>query len=569
MTSDSNTPAVVAPVDFIRGIVEEDIASGKHGGRIATRFPPEPNGYLHIGHAKSICLNFGVAAEHRGTCNLRFDDTNPTKEDVEYVDAIKEDVAWLGFTWTAERYASDYFERLYRFAETLIRRGLAYIDSLSADEIRQYRGTLTEPGRNSPYRDRPVQENLDLFAQMRAGAFEDGTHVLRAKIDMASPNFNMRDPTLYRIRHASHHRTGDDWCIYPMYDFAHPLSDAIERITHSLCTLEFEDHRPLYDWLVTNLIDGDRPQQIEFARLNLTYTVMSKRKLLQLVQQGFVSGWDDPRMPTIAGIRRRGYTPESIRDFCARIGVAKKENVIGVAQLEHSVREDLNLRAPRVMAVLRPLKVVVTNYPEDQVEELDVINNPEDPAAGTRKVPFSRVLYIERDDFREDPPKKFFRLSPGKEVRLRCAYFITCTGVVKNSSGAIVELRCTYDPATRGGDAPDGRNVKATLHWVSAEHAVRAVVRLYDRLFSVEDPERAPEGKTFIDNLNPESLEVLHACQVEPSLASATPGTRVQFERLGYFCADLDSRPGALVFNRTVSLRDTWARIEQQQAESR
>jgi glutaminyl-tRNA synthetase len=567
MTTDQNTSA--APVDFIRAIIAEDVASGKHGGRVATRFPPEPNGYLHIGHAKSICLNFGVAQEHGGTCNLRFDDTNPAKEDVEYVDAIKEDVAWLGFTWNAELYASDYFEQLYQFAVALITRGKAYVDSLTAEEIRQYRGTLTEPGRNSPYRDRSVGENLNLFARMRAGEFEDGVHVLRAKIDMASPNFNMRDPTLYRIRHAAHHRTGDAWCIYPMYDFAHPLSDAIERITHSLCTLEFEDHRPLYDWLVSSLFERDRPQQIEFARLNLNYTVMSKRKLLQLVQQGIVSDWSDPRMPTISGLRRRGYTPESIRDFCTRIGVAKKENVIDVAQLEHSIREDLNKRARRVMAVLRPLKLIITNYPEGQIEEVDVINNPEDETAGTRKVPFSRVLYIERDDFRENPPKKFFRLSPGKEVRLRCAYFVTCTEVVKDGSGEIVELRCTYDPATRGGDSPDGRRVKATLHWVAAAHAIPAEVRLYDRLFSVEDPERAPEGKTFLDNINPSSLDVLRACQVEPSLASATPGTSVQFERLGYFCADLDSRPGGLVFNRTVSLRDTWARIEQKQAESR
>jgi glutaminyl-tRNA synthetase len=568
MASEPNTPEAAAPVDFIRAIVIDDIASGKHGGRVATRFPPEPNGYLHIGHAKSICLNFGVAQEHGGTCNLRFDDTNPTTEDVEYVDAIKEDVAWLGFTWSAELYASDYFERLYEFAVQLIRCGKAYVDSLSAEEIRQYRGTLNEPGRNSPYRDRSVGENLDLFSRMRAGEFEDGVHVLRAKIDMGSPNFNMRDPTLYRIRHAAHHRTGDAWCIYPMYDFAHPLSDALERITHSLCTLEFEDHRPLYDWLVSSVFEEDRPQQIEFARLNLNYTVMSKRKLLQLVQQGLVSDWNDPRMPTITGLRRRGYTPESIRDFCARIGVAKKENVIDVAQLEHSIREDLNKRARRVMAVLRPLKVVITNYPEGRIEEVDVINNPEDQTAGTRKVPFSRVLYIERDDFREDPPKKFFRLSPGKEVRLRCAYFITCTDVVKDGNGEVVELRCTYDPATRGGDSPDGRRVKATLHWVSAAHAIPAEVRLYDRLFSVEDPERVPEGKTFLDNVNPSSLDVLRACQLEPSLASAAPGTSVQFERLGYFCVDPDTRPGALVFNRTVSLRDAWAKIEQKQKSS-
>ncbi len=563
MSENHPTAAPAAPVDFIRAIVEDDIASGKHHGRVATRFPPEPNGYLHIGHAKSICLNFGVAAERGGTCNLRFDDTNPTKEDVEYVDSIKEDVAWLGFEWSAELYASDYFERLYQFAVELIQRGKAYVDSLDADQIRAHRGTLTTPGKNSPYRDRPVEENLDLFARMRAGEFPDGAHVLRAKIDMASPNFNMRDPTLYRIRHAAHHRTGDAWCIYPMYDYAHPLSDALERITHSLCTLEFEDHRPLYDWLVNALFDGDKPQQIEFARLNLTYTVMSKRKLLQLVQQGHVSDWSDPRLPTISGLRRRGYTPESIRDFCVRIGVAKKENVIDMAQLEHSVREDLNRRAPRVMTVLRPLKVVLTNYPEGQVEEHEVTNNPEDESAGTRKVPFSREIYIERDDFMENPPKKFFRLSPGKEVRLRSAYFITCTEVVKDAQGNIVELHATYDPATRGGNAPDGRRVKATLHWVSAAHAVPVEVRLYDRLFTVEDPEAVPEGKTFLDNLNPHSLDVLRDAQAEPSLAGAAPGTRVQFERLGYFVVDPDSRPDALVFNRTVSLRDTWARLAQ------
>jgi len=561
--TDHDGSAATAAVDFIRAIVDEDIASGKHHGRVATRFPPEPNGYLHIGHAKSICLNFGIAGEHSGTCNLRFDDTNPTKEDTEYVDAIKEDVAWLGFTWSAELYASDYFERLYQFAVELIVGGHAYVDSLNADQIRAYRGTLTEPGQNSPYRDRSVDENRDLFARMRAGEFADGAHVLRAKIDMASPNLNMRDPTLYRIRHAAHHRTGDGWCIYPMYDFAHPLSDALERITHSLCTLEFEDHRPLYDWLVNTVIKGDKPRQIEFARLNLNYTLMSKRKLLQLVQQGHVSGWSDPRMPTISGLRRRGYTPESIRDFCARIGVAKKENVIDVAQLEHSIREDLNKRAPRVMTVLRPLRVVITNYPEGQVEQVDVINNPEDPSAGTRQVPFSRVLFIERDDFMENPPKKFFRLSPGKEVRLRCAYFITCTDVIKDDRGDIVELRCTYDPATRGGDAPDGRRVKATLHWVSAAHAVPVEVRLYDRLFSTEDPENVPEGRTFIDNLNPQSLEVIAAAQAEPAVAALEIGARVQFERLGYFCVDTDSRKAALVFNRTVSLRDTWARIAQ------
>jgi glutaminyl-tRNA synthetase len=565
-TEQDSSPAPAASSDFIRTIVADDRQAGKHGGRVATRFPPEPNGYLHIGHAKSICLNFGIAEETGGTCNLRFDDTNPTKEDVEYVDAIKEDVAWLGFKWDELFFASDYFERLYECAVELIRRGLAYVDSLSADQIRQFRGTLTEPGANSPYRDRSVEENLDLFARMRNGEFEDGAHVLRAKIDMASPNFNMRDPTLYRIRHASHHRTGDTWCIYPMYDFAHPPSDAFERITHSLCTLEFEDHRPLYDWLVENLsakLNGARPQQIEFARLNLNYTVMSKRKLLQLVQQRLVSGWDDPRMPTISGLRRRGYTPESIRDFCQRIGVAKKENVIDVAQLEFCVREDLNKRAPRRMAVLRPLKVVLTNYPEGRVEEVDVINNPENESDGTRKVPFSRVLYIEQDDFRENPPKKFFRLSPGKEVRLRCAYFITCQEVIKDAAGQVVELRCTYDPATRGGDSPDGRKVKATLHWVSAAHAGSAEVRLYDRLFSIEDPENDEAGKTFLDHLNPNSLEVLGGCQVEPSLVGTARGSRFQFERLGYFYVDDDSAPGAPVFNRIVSLRDTWARIAQ------
>jgi glutaminyl-tRNA synthetase len=563
MADDHGSAATAPPVDFIRAIVDEDLAAGRHNGRVATRFPPEPNGYLHIGHAKSICLNFGIAEERGGICNLRFDDTNPTKEDIEYVDSIREDVAWLGFKWAEELYASDYFERLYQDAVELIKKGKAYVDGLSADEMRAYRGTLTEPGKNSPYRDRPVAENLDLFARMRAGEFPDGAFVLRAKIDMASPNINMRDPTLYRIRHASHHRTGDAWCIYPMYDFAHPLSDAIERITHSICTLEYEAHRPLYDWLVDNLIAGDKPHQYEFARLNLNYTVMSKRKLLQLVQQGLVNGWDDPRMPTISGLRRRGYTPESVRDFCTRIGVAKKENVIDVAQLEHSIREDLNRRAPRVMVVLRPLKVVITNYPEGAVEHVSVKNNPEDEAAGSREVPFSREIYLERDDFMENPPKKFFRLSPDKEVRLRGAYFVTCTDVVKNDRGEVVELRCTYDPETRGGNAADGRRPKATLHWVSAAHALPIEVRLYDRLFSVEDPERVPEGKTFLDNLNSKSLEVLRGAMAEPGLASAVPGTRLQFERVGYFCADADSKPGALVFNRTVSLKDTWARISQ------
>ena len=567
MPPSDDRPSPSAPsLDFIRTLIAEDRAAGRHGGQLVTRFPPEPNGYLHIGHAKSICLNFGVAAEQQGRCHLRFDDTNPTKEDVEYVEAIKADVEWLGFSWDALHYASDYFERLFDCAVALIRKGAAYVDSLSADEIRAYRGTLTEPGRNSPYRDRTVEENLDLFLQMRAGAFPDGAHVLRAKIDMASPNLNMRDPTLYRIRRATHHRTGDAWCIYPMYDYAHPLSDAFERITHSLCTLEFEAHRPLYDWCIAQLIDGDRPQQIEFARLNLNFTVMSKRKLLQLVQQRHVHGWDDPRMPTISGLRRRGYTPRSIREFCARIGVAKKENTIDVAQLEHAVREDLNTTAPRAMAVLRPLKLVLTNYPDGQVEEVSVVNNPEDPSAGTRMVPFSREVFIEQDDFREDPPKKFYRLAPGREVRLRSAYLVTCTEVVKDADGAIIELRGTYDPASRGGDAPDGRKVKATLHWVSVPHAVPIEVRLYDRLFSVPDPEQVPEGQTFIDHLNPASLEVIPRALAEPQLGTVAPGDRFQFERLGYFCVDPDTRPGAVVFNRTVSLRDSWARSEQQGA---
>jgi glutaminyl-tRNA synthetase len=547
-------------LDFIRTIISDDLAAGRNGGRVATRFPPEPNGYLHIGHAKSICLNFGVAAEFGGTCNLRFDDTNPTKEDVEYVESIEEDVRWLGFDWTGLHFASDYFEQLYAFAEYLIEHGLAYVDSQTADEIRRNRGTLTEPGVDSPFRDRTAEENLDLFRRMRAGEFEDGAHVLRAKIDMASPNINMRDPVLYRIRRAHHHRTGDRWCIYPMYDFAHPPSDALEHITHSLCTLEFEDHRPLYDWLVETLPVPSRPRQIEFARLNLSYTVMSKRKLLELVQEGHVAGWDDPRMPTIVGMRRRGYTPEAIRTFCDRIGVAKRENIVDVALLEHAVREDLNVRAPRVLGVLRPLRVVIENYPEGRTEELDVINNPEDPAAGTRKVPFSRELFIERDDFREDPPKKFFRLAPGREVRLRCGYFITCTGVVKDpATGDVTELRCTYDPATRGGDAPDRRKVKATLHWVSAPHAVNAEVRLYDRLFNVEEPGKVEDYRTV---LNPASLEIVRDAKVEPSAAALAVGTRVQFERIGYFCVDNDGAPSAPVFNRTVTLKDSWARIE-------
>jgi glutaminyl-tRNA synthetase len=546
-------------LDFIRTIVAEDLAAGRNGGRVATRFPPEPNGYLHIGHAKSICLNFGVARDYGGTCNLRFDDTNPAKEEVEYVESIKEDVRWLGFDWSGLHFASDYFEQLYEYAITLIRGAKAYVDSQSADDIRRTRGTLTAPGTDSPFRNRTVDENLDLFARMRAGEFPDGAHVLRARIDMASPNINMRDPVLYRIKRAHHHRTGDAWCIYPMYDFAHPPSDALEHITHSLCTLEFEDHRPLYDWLVGTLPVPAKPRQIEFARLNLTYTVMSKRLLLELVEERRVSGWDDPRMPTIVAMRRRGYTPEAIRAFCDRIGVAKRENIIDVAQLEHAVREDLNKRAPRVMGVLRPLRVILENYPEGQIEQLDVINNPEDPDAGTRKVPFSRELYIERDDFREDPPKKFFRLAPGREVRLRCAYFITCTGVDRDAGGEVVALRCTYDPATRGGDAPDGRKVKATLHWVSAPHAADAEVRLYDRLFSVEEPGKLEDYRSA---LNPASLEIVRAAKVEPAAAAAPEGTRLQFERLGYFCVDRDSRPGAPVFNRTVTLKDSWAKIE-------
>ena len=550
-----------SPLDFIRTIVSEDVRSAKHAGRVATRFPPEPNGYLHIGHAKSICLNFGVAEEFGGTCNLRFDDTNPTKEETEYVDAIQEDVRWLGFEWQGEPlYASDYFDELYGYAVQLIEKGLAYVDGLTADEIREHRGTLTQPGKDSPFRSRSVEENLDLFARMRAGEFEDGVLVLRAKIDMASPNLNMRDPVLYRIRRAHHHRTGDAWCIYPMYDFAHSPSDAIEHITHSLCTLEFEAHRPLYDWLVDNLPVPSKPRQIEFARLNLSYTVTSKRTLRELIEEGRVTGWDDPRMPTIVGMRRRGYTPEAIRAFCDRIGVAKRENMVDVALLEHAVREDLNRRAPRAMAVLDPVRVVIENYPDGQVEEFEVVNNPEDRTAGTRLVPFSRVVYIERDDFREDPPKKFFRLSPGREVRLRGAYFVTCSGVVKDpSTGAIVELRCTYDPATRGGDAQDGRKVKSTLHWVSASHAVDAEVRLYDRLFTSENPGASDDYRA---DLNPRSLDVLTAAKVEPGLAVATAGSRFQFERLGYFTVDPDSAPGRLVFNRTVTLKDTWARIE-------
>jgi glutaminyl-tRNA synthetase len=562
--SDADTAApAAAPQDFIREIIAADVAAGTNGGRVVTRFPPEPNGYLHIGHAKAICLDFGVADEFGGYCNLRFDDTNPVKEDVEYVDSIKQDVEWLGFDWhDREYYASDYYEQLYQYAEALIRKGVAYVDSLSADEIREHRGTLTEPGQDSPFRTRSVDENLDLFHRMRAGEFPDGAHVLRARIDMRSPNITMRDPVLYRIRHAEHHRTGTAWCIYPMYDFAHPLSDAIEGVTHSLCTLEYVDHRPLYDWAIEHTGTAAKPRQYEFARLNLNYTVMSKRKLLQLVEQKHVSGWDDPRMPTVSGLRRRGYTPESIRDFCARVGVAKKENVIDVGLLEHCVREDLNRRAPRAMAVLRPLKLVLTNYPEGEVDQLQLTNHPDNTALGTRTVAFSREIYIERDDFMEEPPKKFFRLAPGREVRLRNAYLVTCTEVIKNDAGQVVELRGTYDPATRGGDAPDGRKVKATLHWVSAAHAVDAEVRLYDRLFTAEDPEgaAAKANADLTAMINPASLEVLKGGKVEPALASAAAGARYQFERQGYFSVDPDSRPDAPVFNRTVSLKDSWAK---------
>ncbi|MBU4002040.1 MAG: glutamine--tRNA ligase/YqeY domain fusion protein [Proteobacteria bacterium] len=561
--TDSNTPP---GLDFIRTMISEDVAAGKHNGKVATRFPPEPNGYLHIGHAKSICLNFGVAREYPGgTCNLRFDDTNPEKEDTEYVESIQEDIRWLGFDWEDRLYfTSDYFEKLYQYAEQLIQMGKAYVCSLSAEEVREYRGTLTEPGKESPFRNRSVEENLSLFQRMRAGEFADGTHLLRAKIDMASPNFVMRDPPLYRIRHAHHHRTGDQWCIYPMYDYAHCLSDAMEGITHSLCTLEFENNRPLYDWILDTLKISHRPEQTEFARLNLTYTVLSKRKLIALVQKGYVSGWDDPRMPTISGIRRRGVSPGAIRNFCDRIGLAKRDSRVDMALLEHCVREDLNKTAPRMMGVLRPLKVVIENYPEDQTEVMEAVNNPEDPAMGSRKVPFSREIYIEQEDFMEDPPKKFFRLAPGKEVRLRYAYFITCTKVIKDErTGEIKELRCTYDPATRGGDAPDGRKVKATLHWVSATHGVCATVRLYNSLFTTEVPDGDKEGRDFLEFINPRSLEVLSNCRVEPALADLAPGSICQFERLGYFCADAkDSKPDAPVFNRTVTLRDDWAKIQ-------
>ena len=553
-----------APSNFIRDIILEDLKTNKHNGRVQTRFPPEPNGHLHIGHAKAICIDFGLADEFGGHTNLRFDDTNPEKEETEYIESIKVDVKWLGFRWDGLFYASDYFEQLYEWAIKLVKDGKAYVDDLTADEIRKHRGTLTEPGKDSPYRNRSVEENLNLFERMRSGEFPDGSRVLRAKIDMASPNLNLRDPVMYRILHAEHHRTGNKWCIYPMYDYAHGESDSIERVTHSLCTLEFEDHRPLYNWFIEQL--GIFPsRQIEFDRLNLTYTLLSKRKLLQLVQEGRVSGWDDPRMPTLGGIRRRGYTPEAVRNFCGAIGVSKTNGSIELAMLEHFVREDLNKRAPRVMAVLRPLKVVIDNYPELQVEEMDAVNNPEDANAGTRKVPFSRMLHIEQDDFREVPPKGYFRLSPGREVRLRYAYFITCQSVVKNEKGEIVEVHCTYDPASRGGNSPDGRKVKSTIHWVSAAHAVDAEVRIYENLFTKENPSDVEEGQDFTANLNPNSLEVITSAKLEPSLANAAIGGQYQFERLGYFCVDPDSKPGEPVFNRTVALKDTWAKVEKKQ----
>ena len=557
-----------APSNFIRDIILEDLKTNKQNGCVQTRLPPEPNGYLHIGHAKAICIDFGLADEFGGHTNLRFDDTNPEKEETEYVESIKADVHWLGYQWDGLFYASDYFDQLYAWAIKLIKDGKAYVDDLTAEEIREYRGTLTEPGKDSPYRNRSGDENLDLFERMRAGEFPDGSRTLRAKIDMASPNLNLRDPVMYRILHAEHHRTGNKWCIYPMYDYAHGQSDSIERVTHSLCTLEFESHRPLYNWFIQQL--GIFPsRQIEFDRLNLTYTLLSKRKLLQLVQEGRVSGWNDPRMPTLGGIRRRGYTPEAIRNFVASIGVSKTTGSIELAMLEHFVREDLNKRAARVMAVLRPLRVVIDNYPEDQAEEMDAVNNPEDASAGTRNVPFSRVLYIEQDDFREVPPKGYFRLSPGREVRLRYGYFVTCNRVVKNEKGEVVEVHCTYDPATHGGNAPDGRKVKSTIHWVSAAHAVDAEVRIYENLFSQEDPGEVEEGQDFTANLNPNSLEVIANAKLEPSLAHAAVGSRYQFERLGYFCVDPDSKAGKLVFNRTVALKDTWAKVEKKQGGKR
>ncbi len=551
-------------VDFVRGIIADDNRSGKFDGRVITRFPPEPNGYLHIGHAKSICLNFGLAAEFGGACNLRFDDTNPSKEEVEFVRSIQEDVRWLGFDWGENLfYASDYFGQLYDYAIRLIEKGKAYVCDLTSDEVREYRGNLTKPGKDSPYRGRSIEENLDLFRRMRAGEFEEGAHTLRAKIDMASPNLNLRDPVLYRILKETHHRTGDEWPIYPMYDFAHGQSDSIEHITHSVCTLEFEDHRPLYDWFL-NELDIYHSQQIEFARLNLTHTVLSKRRLIQLVDEGYVNGWDDPRLPTISGLRRRGYTPEAIRDFCDLIGVAKRDNTLSIALLEHALRDDLNKRSPRVMGVLDPLKVVIENYPEGKSETIVSVNNPEDMSMGERNIPFSRTVYIEKDDFREEPPPKFYRLSPGREVRLKDAYYITCTGVVKDeTTGEVIELRCTYDPETYGGTSSDGRKVRGTSHWVSADHAVDAEVRIYDHLFSTEDPDDVPDGGTFIDNLNPESLVVLKSCKLEQGLDQAKPGERFQFLRQGYFCVDPDSTPEAPVFNRTVALRDTWSRMDQ------
>ncbi len=552
-------------LDFIRQIVADDLKSNKWDHRVVTRFPPEPNGYLHIGHAKSICLNFGIAAEFGGKCHMRFDDTNPEKEEQEYVDSILTDVRWLGWDWGDNLfYGSDYFDSMYQYAIQLVKAGKAYVCDLDAEQTRQYRGTLTKPGKDSPYRDRSIEENLDLLERMKNGEFPDGSRTLRAKIDMAHPNLNMRDPVMYRIVHARHHRTADEWCIYPMYDWAHGLEDSIEGVTHSICTLEFENHRPLYDWFLDEL-GIYHPQQIEFARLNLTYTVMSKRKLLRLVKDGYVSGWDDPRMPTLSGMRRRGYSPAAIRDFCRRIGVNKFNSTVQIELLEHCLRQDLNKTSPRFMAVLDPLKVVITNYPEGQTEELDAINNPEDESAGMRKVPFGRELYIERDDFMEEPPRKFYRLAPGREVRLRYAYFITCTDVVKDDQGNITELRCTYDPATKGGDAPDGRKVKATLHWVSAEHALDAEVRLYDNLFTKENPDQTEEDQDFTANINPESLKILQNCKVEPSLMTSKPLDRCQFERRGYFCTDQDTTAGKLVFNRTVTLRDTWAKIQKAQ----
>ena len=551
-------------VDFVRGIIADDNRSGKFDGRVITRFPPEPNGYLHIGHAKSICLNFGLAAEFGGACNLRFDDTNPSKEEVEFVRSIQEDVRWLGFDWGENLfYASDYFGQLYDYAIRLIEKGKAYVCDLTSDEVREYRGNLTKPGKDSPYRGRSIEENLDLFRRMRAGEFEEGAHTLRAKIDMASPNLNLRDPVLYRILKETHHRTGDEWPIYPMYDFAHGQSDSIEHITHSVCTLEFEDHRPLYDWFL-NELDIYHSQQIEFARLNLTHTVLSKRRLIQLVDEGYVNGWDDPRLPTISGLRRRGYTPEAIRDFCDLIGVAKRDNTLSIALLEHALRDDLNKRSPRVMGVLDPLKVVIENYPEGKSETIVSVNNPEDMSMGERNIPFSRTVYIEKDDFREEPPPKFYRLSPGREVRLKDAYYITCTGVAKDeTTGEVIELRCTYDPETYGGTSSDGRKVRGTSHWVSADHAVDAEVRIYDHLFFTENPDDVPDGGTFIDNLNPESLVVLKSCKLEQGLDQAKPGERFQFLRQGYFCVDPDSTPEAPVFNRTVALRDTWSRMDQ------